>query len=167
MPIQNAEEFDKVINVSWYTPEKPREEQTYVSRLHLFKPLLTRLRFPCVLPFSQMYPLCCIDVRNFMNQIYFFSNDDFPHLEVVDETLKTVGIVNSFAVFASTDSGRLWMTFYPTRFARPLCSAWGHSISDRLSKFLLTWSTLRLRARSWNSCSWRHVRNHQLRALFL
>jgi hypothetical protein len=28
MPIQNLEEFDKVINVSWYTPEKPREEQT-------------------------------------------------------------------------------------------------------------------------------------------
>lgn len=28
MPIQNLEEFDKVINVSWYTPEKPRAEQT-------------------------------------------------------------------------------------------------------------------------------------------
>ncbi|KAL1979530.1 hypothetical protein VTN96DRAFT_5592 [Rasamsonia emersonii] len=73
MPIQNLEEFDKVINVSWYTPEKPREEQV----------------FPCVLPFSQMYPLCCIDIRNFLNQFYFFSNDDFPHPDVIDETLKT------------------------------------------------------------------------------
>ncbi|OKL56749.1 hypothetical protein UA08_07879 [Talaromyces atroroseus] len=73
MPIQNLEEFDKVINVSWYTPEKPREEQT----------------FPCVLPFSQMYPLCCIDIRNFVNQFYFFSNDDFSHSDVIDETLKT------------------------------------------------------------------------------
>ncbi|KAE8548569.1 hypothetical protein EYB25_008950 [Talaromyces marneffei] len=73
MPIQNLEEFDKVINVSWYTPEKPREEQT----------------FPCVLPFSQMYPLCCIDIRNFLNQFYFFSNDDFSHADVIDETLKT------------------------------------------------------------------------------
>jgi hypothetical protein len=27
MPIQNLEEFEKVINVSWYTPEKPGEEQ--------------------------------------------------------------------------------------------------------------------------------------------
>ena len=27
MPIQNLEEFDKVINVSWYSPEKPRNEQ--------------------------------------------------------------------------------------------------------------------------------------------
>jgi len=30
MPIQNLEEFDKVLNVSWYTPEKPREEQVLV-----------------------------------------------------------------------------------------------------------------------------------------
>ncbi|KAL1999521.1 hypothetical protein VTN02DRAFT_4384 [Thermoascus thermophilus] len=72
MPIQNLEEFDKVLNVSWYTPEKPREEQV----------------FPCVLPFSQMYPLCCIDIRNFLNQFYFFSNDDFPHPDVIDETLR-------------------------------------------------------------------------------
>lgn len=68
------------------------------SRLHSYKSLLMRRRFPCVLPFSQMYPLCCIDVRNFMNQIYFFSNDDFPHLEVVDETLKTVSIASSSSI---------------------------------------------------------------------
>ena len=30
MPIQTIEEFDKVLNVSWYNPEKPREEQAYV-----------------------------------------------------------------------------------------------------------------------------------------
>ncbi|ODH13650.1 hypothetical protein ACO22_07040 [Paracoccidioides brasiliensis] len=72
MPIQNIEEYDKVLNVSWYTPEKPREEQT----------------FPYVFPFSQMYPLCCIDIRNFLNQFYFFSNDDFQHQSMIDETLK-------------------------------------------------------------------------------
>ncbi|KGQ00775.1 hypothetical protein PAAG_12559 [Paracoccidioides lutzii Pb01] len=72
MPIQNIEEYDKVLNVSWYTPEKPREEQT----------------FPYVFPFSQMYPLCCIDIRNFLNQFYFFSNDDFQHQNMIDETLK-------------------------------------------------------------------------------
>ncbi|KAF7587462.1 hypothetical protein BBP40_007207 [Aspergillus hancockii] len=72
MPIQTPEEFDKVLHVSWYTPEKPQEEQT----------------FPCVLPFSQMYPLCCIDIRNFLNQFYFFANDEFSHSNIVDETLK-------------------------------------------------------------------------------
>ena len=27
MPIQTLEEFDKVLSVSWYNPEKPRDEQ--------------------------------------------------------------------------------------------------------------------------------------------
>jgi exocyst complex component 6 len=48
-------------------------------------------RFPCVLPFSQMYPLCCIDIRNFLNQFYFFSDDHFEHSRVIDDTVKTVG----------------------------------------------------------------------------
>ncbi|KAL2809026.1 exocyst complex subunit Sec15-like-domain-containing protein [Aspergillus granulosus] len=71
MPIQTPEEFDKVLNVSWYNPEKPQEQV-----------------FPCVLPFSQMYPLCCIDIRNFLNQFYFFANDDFSNPDIIDETLK-------------------------------------------------------------------------------
>ncbi|KAL3425782.1 exocyst complex component [Phlyctema vagabunda] len=72
MPISNLDEYDKVVNVSWYAPDKPREELT----------------FPCVLPFSQMYPLCCIDIRNFLNQFYFFSDDHFQHPNIIDETLK-------------------------------------------------------------------------------
>ncbi|KAF7505788.1 hypothetical protein GJ744_000459 [Endocarpon pusillum] len=72
MPIQNAEEFEKVITVSWYCPERG----------------VDGTKFPCVLPFSQMYPLCCIDIRNFLNQFYFYANDDFPHREVVDEALR-------------------------------------------------------------------------------
>ncbi|KAM0118612.1 Rab GTPase-binding exocyst subunit S15 [Aspergillus fumigatus] len=72
MPIQSLDEYDKVLNVSWYNPEKPREEQV----------------FPCVLPFSQMYPLCCIDIRNFLNQFYFFANEDFSHPHMIDDTLK-------------------------------------------------------------------------------
>ncbi|KAL4766791.1 exocyst complex subunit Sec15-like-domain-containing protein [Aspergillus nidulans var. acristatus] len=71
MPIQTPEEFDKVLNVSWYTPSEPQEQA-----------------FPCVLPFSQMYPLCCIDIRNFLNQFYFFANDDFTNPDIIDATLK-------------------------------------------------------------------------------
>jgi hypothetical protein len=51
---------------------------------------LRKPRFPCVLPFSQMYPLCCIDIRNFLNQFYFFSDDHFQHPTVIDDTLKKV-----------------------------------------------------------------------------
>lgn len=31
MPIGNLDEYDKVVNVSWFTPDKPREELTYVT----------------------------------------------------------------------------------------------------------------------------------------
>ncbi|EOD46453.1 putative exocyst complex component protein [Neofusicoccum parvum UCRNP2] len=72
MPIQTPDEYDKVVNVSWYSSDKPQEELT----------------FPCVLPFSQMYPLCCIDIRNFLNQMYLFSDDNFQRSTVIDETLK-------------------------------------------------------------------------------
>lgn len=37
-----------------------------------------------------MYPLCCIDIRNFLNQFYFFSDDHFQHPNVIDETLRKV-----------------------------------------------------------------------------
>ena len=76
MPINNLDEYDKVINVSWYSPDKERDE----------------LRFPCVLPFSQMYPLCCIDIRNFLNQFYFFSDDHFQQPKVIDDALRAVSL---------------------------------------------------------------------------
>ncbi|KAL9568735.1 hypothetical protein ACKAV7_007165 [Fusarium commune] len=72
MAINTPEEYEKVVNGHWFTQEKPTDQLTY----------------PCVLPFSQMYPLCCIDIRNFLNQFYFFSDDHFQHPNVIDETLK-------------------------------------------------------------------------------
>jgi len=72
MAINSLEEYEKVVNVSWFSPEKTADDLT----------------FPCVLPFSQMYPLCCIDIRNFLNQFYFFSDDHFQHPDVIDDTLK-------------------------------------------------------------------------------
>lgn len=35
-----------------------------------------------------MYPLVCIDIRNFLNQIYLFSDDHFRHTTIIDKTLK-------------------------------------------------------------------------------
>lgn len=71
MPIQNSEEFEKVVNVSWYTPDQP----------------ISQIRFPTVFPFSQMYPLCCINIRNFLNQFYFFADDSFPNTSIIDAKL--------------------------------------------------------------------------------
>ncbi|CUS10658.1 unnamed protein product [Tuber aestivum] len=73
MPIKSLEEFDNVVNVSWYNPDKERDQ----------------LELPIVLPFSQMYPLCCIDIRNFLNKYYFFSDEYFTHQSAIDEELKS------------------------------------------------------------------------------
>lgn len=35
-----------------------------------------------------MYPLCCIDIRNFLNQFYFFADDHFQHPAKIDESLR-------------------------------------------------------------------------------
>lgn len=89
MPINSLDEYDKVVNVSWYAPEKPREQLTYVATpIQSLLRSLTYNSFPCVLPFSQMYPLCCIDIRNFLNQIYLFSDDQVQQSSLIDDTLK-------------------------------------------------------------------------------
>ncbi|KAK4188697.1 putative exocyst complex component sec15 [Podospora australis] len=72
MAINSPEEYQKVIDVTWFVDERSEEERV----------------FPCVLPFSQMYPLCCIDIRNFLNQFYYFTSEHFHHPNVVDETLR-------------------------------------------------------------------------------
>jgi len=53
---------------------------------HLFANCYTR--YPTVLPFSQMYPLCCMDIRDFLNRYYFFSDEYFQHQNAIDEELK-------------------------------------------------------------------------------
>lgn len=92
MPIGNDEEYDKIISISWYTPDKSREELAYVllPNEDAWLVTLTPIRFPCVLPFSQMYPACCIDIRSFLNQFLLFLDDHFQHPNIVDETLKKV-----------------------------------------------------------------------------
>ena len=80
MPINTLDEYDKVVNVSWYNPDTARESMTWF------------------LPFSQMYPLCCIDIRNFLNQIYLFSDDFFQHSSAIDNSLRTVSELQTFSV---------------------------------------------------------------------
>lgn len=82
MPIENREEYDKICSVSWYTDERPPEEIT----------------FPTTLPFSQMYPLCCVDIRNFLNKYYYFADDYFSHQSIIDNELKNVRYGSSSTV---------------------------------------------------------------------
>lgn len=90
MAINTVEEFEKVLNISWYTHDQPIENLRFVICLSYRDVKLIFSSYPCVLPFSQMYPLCCVDIRNFLNQFYFFSDDQFQHAEIIDETLRQV-----------------------------------------------------------------------------
>jgi len=37
-----------------------------------------------------MYPLLCIDIRNLINQFYFFTEDYFPRAKIIDDELQKV-----------------------------------------------------------------------------
>lgn len=54
MPINNPDEYDKVINVSWYTPDKDREQQKYVYAFEIRASLtLIRVASPVFCPFHR------------------------------------------------------------------------------------------------------------------
>jgi len=77
MIVNDLIEFEKVVSVAWL----PRDGEW--SRLELMKP-----GFPLSLPFSQTYPLCCIDVRSFTEQYYQFSEGFSQHDRDIDEVLR-------------------------------------------------------------------------------
>jgi hypothetical protein len=45
---------------------------------------------PQSLPFSQLYPLCCNNIRNFVNEYYMFSDENIHSQHDVDEILRRV-----------------------------------------------------------------------------
>lgn len=46
--------------------------------------------FPLALPFSQTYPLCCIDIRSFTEQYYQFSDGFAEQHRDIDDVLRKV-----------------------------------------------------------------------------
>lgn len=72
MVIKNKDLYLKIANISWYT----------VDENEVKKP------FPRMLPFSQVYPLCCAEIRNFLQALETFM-DDLEHNErEVQELIK-------------------------------------------------------------------------------
>ncbi|KAK9254290.1 exocyst complex subunit Sec15-like-domain-containing protein [Lipomyces tetrasporus] len=59
MKINQRDLWEKIISISWYKPDKDASQ----------------VKFPCVLPFSQVYPLSCAEIRNFVSQHYQFSDE--------------------------------------------------------------------------------------------
>ncbi|GAA6064789.1 hypothetical protein JCM10212_004960 [Sporobolomyces blumeae] len=77
MVVNDADEFDKVASVSWLP------ESGEWSREQLAAP-----GFPLALPFSQTYPLCCIDIRSFTEQYYQFADGFAEHHRDIDDVLR-------------------------------------------------------------------------------
>ncbi|KAK4238587.1 exocyst complex subunit Sec15-like-domain-containing protein [Achaetomium macrosporum] len=72
MAVRTREEYDNVLTATWFVDERAPEEIT----------------FPIVFPFSQMYYLCCINIRKFADKFLVFTQENFDHPNVVDETLR-------------------------------------------------------------------------------
>ncbi|BGP12307.1 Rab GTPase-binding exocyst subunit S15 [Rhodosporidiobolus nylandii] len=77
MVVNDAEEFDKVVSVSWLPSEGEWSAEG-----------LKGPGFPLALPFSQTYPLCCIDIRSFTEQYYQFSEGFAEHHRDIDDVLR-------------------------------------------------------------------------------
>ena len=74
MIVNDADELAKVLSVCWL---KPGEVEA-----------LQNQPFPLSLPFSQTYPLCCMDIRNLVEQYYNFSNGFTQYHREIDSILK-------------------------------------------------------------------------------
>jgi hypothetical protein len=71
MTVSSPEEYEEIVNVSWFPQDRPKVAS-----------------FPVTFPFSKLYPVCCIDIRDFLNQFYVFTDGHFQHPGIIDETLR-------------------------------------------------------------------------------
>ncbi|WFC98728.1 Rab GTPase-binding exocyst subunit S15 [Malassezia yamatoensis] len=74
MIVNDKDELAKVLNVCWL---KPDEAQALEGQ-----------PFPLSLPFSQTYPLCCMDIRNLVEHYYNFSSGFTQYHREIDSILK-------------------------------------------------------------------------------
>lgn len=76
MVVHTPEELEKVLDVCWLHAGDAES--------------LKAQGLPLALPFSQTYPLCCMDIRNLVDQYYTFSDGFSQHHRDIDDILKRV-----------------------------------------------------------------------------
>ncbi|KAL1413544.1 Rab GTPase-binding exocyst subunit S15 [Vanrija albida] len=74
MVVNDQSEFDKVAGVCWLATGEAES--------------LALQNFPQPMPFSQTYPMCCINIRNFVEQFYKFADGVTQHHLDIDEVLR-------------------------------------------------------------------------------
>lgn len=85
MTVETPDEFDRIRNESLYGLDGAYDT------------------FPQTLPFSKLYPLCCSNIRNFVNEYYMFSDETIHSQHDVDEILRKVFICTMATNFKSLD----------------------------------------------------------------
>jgi len=73
MIVNNPNELAKVLSVCWLKPGEAEQ--------------LQKQPFPFSLPFSQTYPLCCMDIRSLVEQYYNFSGGSSQRIRDIDSIL--------------------------------------------------------------------------------
>ncbi|WWD17361.1 hypothetical protein CI109_101802 [Kwoniella shandongensis] len=74
MMVNDQEEFDQVAGVCWLATGEMES--------------LAMQGFPQAMPFSQTYPMCCINIRNFVDQFYQFTDGVAQQHLDIDEVLR-------------------------------------------------------------------------------
>ena len=72
MSIESDDHYNDIMDAVWYSPDTERSQIVY----------------PLVLPFSQMYPMCCIDIRNFLSAVYSAPDDYVTHTSQIDDAIR-------------------------------------------------------------------------------
>jgi exocyst complex component 6 len=67
-----------------------REDLERIQKVTLFGLDTDIQSFPQNLPFSELYPLCCSNIRNFVTEYYMFSDEYIHSQHDVDEILRRV-----------------------------------------------------------------------------
>jgi len=85
-----SSEFNQIIQDDNYMPMTvPSAQEFEVLRSVSLLPLEdVSNSFPQTLPFSQLYPSCCTNIRNFVNEYYMFSFVNMQSQHDVDELLR-------------------------------------------------------------------------------
>ena len=90
MMVNDQEEFEQVAGVCWLaTGEK---ESLAMLAAHMDREVSSQHRqsFPQPMPFSQTFPMCCINIRNFVDQFYNFTDGVSQNHLDIDEVLRKV-----------------------------------------------------------------------------
>lgn len=70
-----------------------------------------RAGFPQQMPFSQTYPMCCINIRNFVDQFYTFTDGVVQQHLDIDEVLRKVCFAAKRRECVELTRDSLWTSF--------------------------------------------------------